>query len=191
MTDMTESLSNHSLFAKFRDGLRAVLATGFEPELARDPGGDQQVVLEVVGRQKIQVIKAIRDLTALPLAEAKALADEAPSIVAHHLSPEGATRAVLLLAGAGAASRAERMGGSATTGDYQRLVLESVGARKIQVIKVIRDLTHMSLVRAKALTDETPSILAGKMAPEVAARAVSLLAEAGATARVEPLPPHS
>ena len=113
MTDMTESLSSRGLFAKFRDGIRAVLATDFEPELARDPGGDQQVVLEVVG------------------------------------------------------------------------------SKKIQVIKVIRDLTHISLVRAKALTDETPSILAGKMAPDVAARAVSLLAEAGATARVEPLPPHS
>jgi large subunit ribosomal protein L7/L12 len=187
MIGMSESPPDRDPLAKFWQGVRAVFAAGFEPELARDPGGDQQVVLEVVGRKKIQVIKAIRDLTALPLVEAKALADQTPSIIADNLSPAGATRAVLLLAGAGAASRAERMGGPATSGNYQRLVLESVGPRTIQVIKVIRDLTNMSLVRAKAMTDETPSILAAKMAPEVAARAVSLLAEAGATAHAEPV----
>ena len=51
------------------------------------------VILATVGDQKIQVIKAVRELTSLGLREAKAVADEAPSEVLKGASKEVATAA--------------------------------------------------------------------------------------------------
>ncbi len=48
------------------------------------------VVLKSAGSQKIQVIKAVREITALGLKEAKALVDEAPKAVKEDVSKEEA-----------------------------------------------------------------------------------------------------
>ncbi len=48
------------------------------------------VILTAAGEQKVQVIKAVREITSLGLKEAKALVDEAPSPVQEKVSKEDA-----------------------------------------------------------------------------------------------------
>ena len=60
------------------------------------------VVLTVVGDQKIQVIKEVRAITGLGLKEAKALVEEAPKAVKEGLPKEEAEKVKEQLEGAGA-----------------------------------------------------------------------------------------
>ena len=66
--------------------------------MAAGPGGAEEVeeqtefdvILEAAGEKKIQVIKAVREVTALGLKEAKALVDGAPKAVKEKLSKDDA-----------------------------------------------------------------------------------------------------
>ena len=60
------------------------------------------VVIKDVGPKKIQVIKAVRQLTALGLREAKELVDSAPSVVMEAVSKEAAEDAKAKLEEGGA-----------------------------------------------------------------------------------------
>ena len=60
------------------------------------------VVLEAAGDKKIQVIKAVRELTSLGLGEAKAVVDGAPSVVLEGANKEAAEKAKASLEEAGA-----------------------------------------------------------------------------------------
>jgi large subunit ribosomal protein L7/L12 len=60
------------------------------------------VVLEAAGDKKIQVIKAVRELTSLGLGEAKAVVDGAPKAVLEGANKEAAEKAKEVLEAAGA-----------------------------------------------------------------------------------------
>jgi len=60
------------------------------------------VVLTEIGANKIQVIKAVRELTSLGLKEAKDLVDGAPKPVLEKVNKEAADKAKASLEGAGA-----------------------------------------------------------------------------------------
>ena len=60
------------------------------------------VILDEAGAQKIQVIKAVRELTSLGLKEAKDLVDGAPKPVLEKVNKETADKAKATLEGAGA-----------------------------------------------------------------------------------------
>ncbi|MCR4726577.1 MAG: 50S ribosomal protein L7/L12 [Clostridia bacterium] len=60
------------------------------------------VVLKAAGANKIAVIKAVRELTGLGLAEAKGLVDGAPKAVKENVSKEECDKAVEALKAAGA-----------------------------------------------------------------------------------------
>lgn len=60
------------------------------------------VVLEAAGDKKIQVIKAVRELTSLGLGEAKAVVDGAPKAVLEGANKETAEKAKEVLEAAGA-----------------------------------------------------------------------------------------
>ena len=60
------------------------------------------VVLEAAGEKKIQVIKVVRELTALGLGEAKAVVDGAPKAVFEGATKEAADKAKAALEEAGA-----------------------------------------------------------------------------------------
>jgi large subunit ribosomal protein L7/L12 len=60
------------------------------------------VVLEAVGDKKIQVIKAVRELTSLGLKEAKEVVDKAPSPIKESVTKEEAEAAKAKLEEAGA-----------------------------------------------------------------------------------------
>jgi ribosomal protein L7/L12 len=65
------------------------------------------------------------------------------------------------------------------------VVLEDSGPQKIQVIKVVRELTLMGLKEAKDLTDAAPSIVSSYPTRAEADQAVNLLLEAGASASIQ------
>ena len=60
------------------------------------------VILKGIGANKIAVIKAVRELTSLGLAEAKALVDGAPKAVKENVDKETADKAAEALKAAGA-----------------------------------------------------------------------------------------
>ncbi|KAA8831152.1 MULTISPECIES: 50S ribosomal protein L7/L12 [Bifidobacterium] len=69
---------------------------------AEEEKDEFDVILSAVGDKKIQVIKAVRALTSLGLAEAKALVDGAPKAVLEGAKKEDAEKAKAQLEEAGA-----------------------------------------------------------------------------------------
>ena len=65
------------------------------------------------------------------------------------------------------------------------VILKEVGASKVAVIKVVRELTGLGLVEAKGLVDSAPKAIKEKVSEEVAAEVKKKLEEAGATVEVK------
>ncbi len=61
------------------------------------------------------------------------------------------------------------------------VVLEAAGEKKIQVIKVVRELTSLGLGEAKAVVDGAPKAVLEGATKEAADKAKAALEEAGAT----------
>lgn len=80
-------------------------------------------------------------------------------------------------AGAGAAAAEEK-----TSFD---VILSSAGDKKIQVIKVIRELTNLGLKEAKDIADSAPKAVKTGVAKDEAAAMKAKLEEAGATVEVK------
>ena len=80
-------------------------------------------------------------------------------------------------AGAGAAAEEEK-----TEFD---VVLKEVGANKIAVIKVVREVTGLGLAESKAMVDGAPSTVKEAVAKEAAEEMVKKFAEAGAKAELK------
>ena len=81
-------------------------------------------------------------------------------------------------AGAGAAAAAEEQTEFALT-------LKEAGAKKIQVIKVVRELTGLGLKEAKDLVDGAPKAVKEKLAKAEAGDMKKKLEEVGATVEVK------
>lgn len=84
----------------------APVAVAAAPVAGAAPVAEEQteftVMLKEIGANKIAVIKAVRELTSLGLAEAKALVDGAPKAVKENVSKEEAAKAEETLKNAGA-----------------------------------------------------------------------------------------
>ena len=65
------------------------------------------------------------------------------------------------------------------------VILTDAGAQKIQVIKVVRELTSLGLKEAKDLVDGAPKPVLEKVNKDAAEAAKGKLAEAGATVEVK------
>ena len=65
------------------------------------------------------------------------------------------------------------------------VVLKDAGANKIQVIKVVRELTNLGLKEAKALVDGAPATLKEKVSKEDADKMKAKMSEAGATCEIK------
>jgi len=61
------------------------------------------------------------------------------------------------------------------------VVLEAAGEKKIQVIKVVRELTSLGLGEAKAVVDGAPKAVLEGVSKEAAEKGKAALEEAGAT----------
>jgi large subunit ribosomal protein L7/L12 len=80
-------------------------------------------------------------------------------------------------AGAGAAAEEEK--------SEFNVVLTEVGANKIAVIKVVREITGLGLAESKAMVDGAPSTVKEAIAKEAAEEMVKKFAEAGAKAELK------
>ncbi|WP_433674716.1 50S ribosomal protein L7/L12 [Microbacterium gorillae] len=87
--------------------------------------------------------------------------------------------AVAGAAGAGAAAVEEE------EKDSFDVILEAAGDKKIQVIKVVRELTSLGLGEAKAVVDGAPKAVLEGANKETADKAKAALEEAGATVSVK------
>ncbi|ACU69848.1 ribosomal protein L7/L12 [Catenulispora acidiphila DSM 44928] len=82
---------------------------------------------------------------------------------------------------AGPAATAE----AAVEQDEFDVILEGAGEKKIQVIKVVRELTSLGLKEAKDLVDGAPKPVLEKATKEAAEKAKASLEEAGASVTVK------
>ncbi len=123
---------------------------------------------------KVQdVIEIVKGLTVLELSElVKALEEEFGVSAA-------APVATVAVAGAASAAPAEE---EKTEFD---VILTSIGDKKINVIKVVREITALGLKEAKALVDEAPKPVKEKITKEEADEVKAKLEEAGASVEIK------
>ncbi|MER5492899.1 50S ribosomal protein L7/L12 [Streptomyces sp. LE64] len=88
---------------------------------------------------------------------------------------------VAVAAGAPGAPAAE----AAEEQDEFDVILTGAGEKKIQVIKVVRELTSLGLKEAKDLVDGTPKPVLEKVAKDAAEKAAESLKAAGASVEVK------
>ncbi|MGI6413603.1 MAG: 50S ribosomal protein L7/L12 [Syntrophomonadaceae bacterium] len=121
-----------------------------------------------------EVIDIVKGLTVLELSElVKALEEEFGVTAAAPVAVAAAPAA-----GGAAAPEVEEK----TEFD---VILASAGEKKINVIKVVRELTGLGLKEAKALVDEAPNPVKEKISKEEADQIKAKLEEAGATVEVK------
>ncbi|MBU8908628.1 50S ribosomal protein L7/L12 [Desertibacillus haloalkaliphilus] len=114
---------------------------------------------------KEQIIEAIKEMTVLELNDlVKAIEEEF-----------GVTAAAPVAVAGGAAE-----GGAEEKTEFD-VVLEAAGASKINVIKVVREITGLGLKEAKALVDGAPETIKEAVSKDEAEEMKSKLEDAGAT----------
>lgn len=140
------------------------------------------VRLDDVGTRPIAVIAVVRDVTGLGLADAKALVDGAPAIVARVGSDGQALDLVDRLRDAGAHASIEDDAGDPDAGSSVDVRLDAVGPNKIAVIKVVREATRLGLAETKGLVEQAPVVVARMPSDAAALDLVERLQDAGARA---------
>jgi large subunit ribosomal protein L7/L12 len=123
-------------------------------------------------------IKQLGDsIVQLTLMQAKELADYLKEV--HGIEP--AAGGAVMMAAPAAAAPAE----AAVEKTSFDVILTGFGANKIQVIKVVRELTSLGLKEAKELVDGVPKPLKEGVSKEDAETAKKKLEEAGATVEIK------
>jgi len=122
---------------------------------------------------KEDILDAISNMTVLELSELLSAFEDKFNVTA------AAPVAVAAAGGGAAAAPVEE------EKDEFDVVLASAGAQKIQVIKVVRELTSLGLKEAKDLVDAAPKAVLEKANKDDAEKAKAKLEEAGATVEVK------
>ncbi len=121
----------------------------------------------------VNLIEEVKSLTVLELSElVKALEEEFGVSAAAPVAVAAAG-----VADAGAPAEEEKT-------DFD-VVLSDVGAEKIKVIKVVREITGLGLKEAKAVVDEAPKPIKENVSKEEAEEIKAKLAEVGATVELK------
>ena len=116
-----------------------------------------------------ELIAAFKELTLIELSEFVKAFEETFDVTA--------AAPVAVAAAGGAAAAVEEV----EEKDSFDVVLEAAGDKKIQVIKVVRELTSLGLGEAKAVVDGAPKAVLEGANKETAEKAKAALEEAGAT----------
>ena len=121
-----------------------------------------------------QVIGIIEKMSVLELAElSKSLQDKF-----------GVTAAVPVAQGAAPAGGADAAAPAEEKTEFS-VILSAVGDKKIQVIKVVRELTGLGLKEAKDLVDGAPKPVKEEVPKEEAEKVKAKLSEVGATVEIK------
>ena len=118
------------------------------------------------------LLDEIKALTILELAELVSAAEEAFGVSAANIT-----------AGAGAAAAPAAAAAEEKT-EFD-VVLASFGAKKLDVIKVVRELTGLGLKEAKELVEGAPKTLKEGVSKDEAESIKTALTEAGATVEIK------
>jgi large subunit ribosomal protein L7/L12 len=124
------------------------------------------------------ILEAIKELTLVEAAELSKALEEAFGVTAAAPVAVAAAGAAPAAAGAAPAAAAEEKS------EFD-LVLKEVGANKIQVIKVVRELTNLGLKEAKDLVEGAPKTIKEGVSKEDAEAAKAKLAEVGAVIEIK------
>jgi large subunit ribosomal protein L7/L12 len=116
-----------------------------------------------------ELIESFKEMTLIELSEFVKLFEDTFDVTA-------AAPVAVAAAGGGAAAASE-----VEEQDEFDVVLETVGEKKIQVIKEVRALTSLGLKEAKDVVDGAPKVVLEKVAKDVAEKAKAALEGAGAT----------
>lgn len=116
-----------------------------------------------------ELLEAFKELTLIELSEFVKAFEETFDVTA--------AAPVAVAAAGGAAAAVEEV----EEKDSFDVVLEAAGDKKIQVIKVVRELTSLGLGEAKAVVDGAPKAVLEGANKETAEKAKAALEEAGAT----------
>jgi large subunit ribosomal protein L7/L12 len=122
---------------------------------------------------KTEILDGIAALTVIELKELLDAFEEKFGVTA-------AAPMAVAVAGGGAAPAA-----AAEEQDEFDVILTDAGAQKIQVIKVVRELTNLGLKEAKDLVDAAPKPVLEKASKDDAEKAKAKLVEAGASVDVK------
>jgi large subunit ribosomal protein L7/L12 len=120
-----------------------------------------------------EVLEIVKGMTVLELSELVKAFEEEFGVTA---------AAPMSMTAAPAAGAAEEVEEEQTEFD---VILTGPGDKKIQVIKVVRELTGLGLKEAKALVDEAPKPVKEKVSKEEAEEVKGKLEEAGASVEVK------
>ncbi|WP_194914671.1 50S ribosomal protein L7/L12 [Catenulispora rubra] len=120
-----------------------------------------------------ELLEAFKEMTLIELSEFVKLFEDTFDVKA------AAPAAVAVAGPAAAAAEAP------VEQDEFDVILESAGEKKIQVIKVVRELTSLGLKEAKDLVDGAPKPVLEKATKEAAEKAKASLEEAGAGVTVK------
>jgi large subunit ribosomal protein L7/L12 len=123
---------------------------------------------------KDDILEAISGMTVLELSELLSSFEEKFGVTA------AAPVAVAAAGGGGAPAAAE-----AEEQSEFDVILTGAGAQKIQVIKVVRELTKLGLKEAKDLVDAAPKAVLEHVSKEDAAKAKGELEGAGASVEIK------
>lgn len=120
-----------------------------------------------------ELLEQFKGLTLIELSEFVKAFEETFEVTA-------AAPVAVAAAGAPAAGGAAAAAGGEEKDSFD-VVIEASGDKKIQVIKVVRELTSLGLGEAKALVDGAPATVLEGANKETADKAKAALEEAGAT----------
>lgn len=123
-----------------------------------------------------EIVESIKGLSVLELSELVKTLEEEFGVSA------AAPVAMMAATNAGGAAAAEEEVEEQTEFD---VILKDVGEKKINVIKVVREVTNLGLKEAKDLVDNAPQPVKEKVTKEEAEAIKAKLEEAGATVELK------
>jgi large subunit ribosomal protein L7/L12 len=123
-----------------------------------------------------ELLDTFKEMTLIELSEFVKLFEDTFGVTA--AAPVAAAAAAPAGAGGDAAEEEE-------VSNEVDVILDSIGDKKIQVIKEVRALTNLGLKEAKDLVEAAPKVVLEKVARDVAAKAKDALEAAGASVTVK------
>jgi large subunit ribosomal protein L7/L12 len=121
-----------------------------------------------------EIIKAIESMTVVEINQ-----------LVKALEEKFGVSAAAMASAAPAASSEDSAGGAAEEKDTFNVVLKDAGQQKIQIIKVIREITGKGLKEAKDLVDKPPQVVKEGVRKEEAEELKKKLEEAGGTVELK------
>ena len=154
-----------------------------------------EVVLLGVGTSKLNVVKAVRDVCGLTLAEANTLCGSAPVVIATDKTESEAQAIKSAIDAVGgsaqvnaplnAPSNVQKITQKVVLKSVFNVVLTSVGTNRLNVVKAVKESCGMSLTEANTITKTIPVVIASDKSQDEAEAIKSAIELAGGTASLE------